>query len=325
MISFIIIAQNESWRLDKCLKAIHLQIEFNRLVEYELIYIDSNSSDNSIEIAKDNQANKIFKISGSINAAIARNLGAKAASGQVLFFMDGDIELKPFDLKTILNADSKLKFSYVVGFLDDVNYTQDWKYVSQTPRGYKTIINDQKVTTVGGGIFIIEKETWNHFEGMNVRLKRTQDRDLSLRMAKNGIKGIRKAEIFGLHHTIPYQDSKRMWEMIFNGSFNYKGLMIRKHLLNPSFYPKLIREEWTMIILIHSFGLIFFNPLYILLYFMAVLIKTRKQLLTKSAQVVSHRILQDIIVFFSILFFFPGRPKFETVQICFFLMIYIAI
>jgi len=47
--------------------------------------------------------------------------------------MDGDTELKPFAIKLISNDEVKLEFGYVVGFLDDVNYRQDWTLNNRTP------------------------------------------------------------------------------------------------------------------------------------------------------------------------------------------------
>ncbi|MCD4677610.1 MAG: glycosyltransferase [Desulfobacula sp.] len=317
MISFIIIGRNEGWKLSKCFVGIEDLVNFGQLEEFETIYIDSDSNDNSIDIMKEHNVNIIIKITGNVNAAIARNVGANAASGSVLFFMDGDIELKPFDIKLILNDDYSLKFGYVVGFLDDVNYTSDWIYINQTPRSYKTVKSDLTVTTVGSGIFIIEKRAWSKFGGMDERLKRTEDRDLSLRMAKSGITGIRISEVLGLQHTIPYKDKKRMWRMLFDGSINYKGVMIRKHILNPSYWPILIREEWTMIVLIVSFLLMFKSYLFLSVYLIACIIKNRKRLIKEnnSLFVIANRILMDISTFLSILFFYPKSPIFKVIRI----------
>lgn len=314
-ISFIVIGLNEDWRLSLCLKAVKELIAFNSLQNTEIIYVDSDSTDNSIEFAKEQNVDKIFKISGNINAAIARNVGVNSATGELLFFIDGDIVIKPFDLNILLNANIKLKYGYVVGFLDDVNYTSDWQFINQAPRNYKFETKDRQVTTAGSGIFIIEKETWLKFKGMDERLRRTQDRDLSLRMAKKGIVGIRKAEIFGLHHTIPYNNSKRMWKMLFDGSLSFKGVFIRKHLFNRSFLPNLLHEEWTISILITTLILSIINPLTILLYTLVVLIKIRKQNIKRFFQVFAHRVLQDLIVVFSFLLFYPMRPKFITTRI----------
>ena len=78
-ISFIVIGRNEGWKLDKCLQSIVDTIEFNQYKNYEIIYVDSNSTDDSIERAKKYDKIKIFKLTCDANPAIARNVGAKEA------------------------------------------------------------------------------------------------------------------------------------------------------------------------------------------------------------------------------------------------------
>ena len=63
MISFIIIGKNEGWRLQKCLQSISYVVEQDAIVNYEIIYVDSQSTDNSIELAKQYGA-KAFFITG---------------------------------------------------------------------------------------------------------------------------------------------------------------------------------------------------------------------------------------------------------------------
>ncbi len=312
MISFIVIGRNEGWRLSKCFEGLNKVIKYNKLIDFEIIYVDSDSNDKSIEIAKSNNVNRIYKISGNVNAAIARNVGANESLGEILFFLDGDIEVNPFHFSDIIRGNNILNYGYVVGFLDDVNYDSNWNFINQTPRHYKEIIQDKVVTTVGGAIFIIPKLTWNKFGGMDERLKRTQDRDFSLRMAKDGITGIRKAEVFGLHHTVSYKDKKRMWDMLFKGSINYKGVMIRKHINNTAFYPILVREESSLIVLVLSILLVPFSIYFLLLYPLAVLVRNIKYRL-KGKQffmLLLHRVMQDLVVLFSIFFFYVPEQIF---------------
>lgn len=314
MISFVIIGRNESWRLDKCIKSVYKLIDYNHLIDYEILYVDSDSDDNSIAIAHSNNIMTVYKVTGDVNAAIARNVGARAAKGQVLFFIDGDIEIQPFNINCIIKED-QLKYDYVVGFLDDVNYTNKWKYVSRNARHSRNSATDERVSIVGGGIFIIEKNTWLIFGGMDERLKRTQDRDLSLRMAKESKVGVRKMEILGLHHTIPYKDKKRMWSMIFSNQILYKGVFIRKHLFNPHYYKKFVAEEYTLITLLIALLLIFLNPLLFLLYFPFSFYKLRDKLSDGFLNYLINRFLLDIIVLASFFFFFPPIPKYKIEKI----------
>ena len=97
MISFIIIGKNEGWRLQKCLQSISYVVEQDAIANYEIIYVDSQSTDNSIELAKQYGA-KAFLITGECNAAIARNIGAKEAIGDIFVDSTYDSSTKTLDL-----------------------------------------------------------------------------------------------------------------------------------------------------------------------------------------------------------------------------------
>ena len=83
MISYIIIGHNEGWKLDLCISSIFRTINENPSIGAEIIYVDSNSGDNSIEIAKKYSEVRIFRIKGDYNAPIARNTGASASKGEI--------------------------------------------------------------------------------------------------------------------------------------------------------------------------------------------------------------------------------------------------
>ena len=122
MISFIIIGRNEGWKLTKCLASVFETIDHNKLTSWEVIYVDSNSADDSIDRAKAFVKTKIFKITGFYNAAIARNIGVEESVGETLFFIDGDMEIRPDFLPLVYNEKDGLKHSFVSGQLKNFNY-----------------------------------------------------------------------------------------------------------------------------------------------------------------------------------------------------------
>ena len=74
---------------DKCLTAI-----FNsKYKNYEVILVSDNSSQSSIEVAK-RYPYKIIKLKKNFGAAYARNKGTSSAKGQVLLFIDSDVEIQ---------------------------------------------------------------------------------------------------------------------------------------------------------------------------------------------------------------------------------------
>jgi len=93
MISFIAIGKNIGQILDKCLLSIEHFCRNNNINNYEIIYVDSNSCDNSVKIAL-SHTNLIKVIKEAPNAAKARNAGFTMSTGDILFFIDGDMTLE---------------------------------------------------------------------------------------------------------------------------------------------------------------------------------------------------------------------------------------
>ena len=80
-ISIIIPVYNSSLTLNECLGAI-----FNSSFKnFEVIIVSDNSPDNSVMIAKKYQC-KIIELPKNQGPAFARNSGAQAAAGDILFF-----------------------------------------------------------------------------------------------------------------------------------------------------------------------------------------------------------------------------------------------
>jgi len=92
MISFIVPAHNEQLCLGRTLQAIHDSARVAGC-SYEIIVADDASTDATVEVAKENNARVV-----SVNhrqIAATRNAGARAATGERLFFVDADTIMNP--------------------------------------------------------------------------------------------------------------------------------------------------------------------------------------------------------------------------------------
>lgn len=91
MISFIVPAYNEELELASTIAAIRLAAASGTKQPYEIIVVDDASTDTTAEVAARTSARVV-----SINRrqiAAARNAGAHAARGQILFFIDADTRI----------------------------------------------------------------------------------------------------------------------------------------------------------------------------------------------------------------------------------------
>lgn len=95
MISVIVPAHNEEAYLRETLEALKRQ----RYPRHEVIVIANGCSDGTADIARDH-CDRLIVISQK-GISLARNLGARMASGDLLVFLDADTLLEPDALKTI--------------------------------------------------------------------------------------------------------------------------------------------------------------------------------------------------------------------------------
>ncbi|HLD10629.1 MAG TPA: glycosyltransferase [Candidatus Nanoarchaeia archaeon] len=93
--SLIICGYNEEKNLDSCIKScLNQNYPKNK---YEIIYVDNNSNDNSLKIAKKYPI--IVFTEKKQGLSEARNCGIKNSKGEILVFLDADLKLEQNYLK----------------------------------------------------------------------------------------------------------------------------------------------------------------------------------------------------------------------------------
>lgn len=108
LVSVVIPTFNSEIYLGKCLQSVRNQTYDN----IEIIEVDKNSEDRTVEIAKKYQA-KIFHFGYVVDKTtqIQRNIGISKAEGEYLFSMDSDFELTPKVVEeclAVISSDEKI-------------------------------------------------------------------------------------------------------------------------------------------------------------------------------------------------------------------------
>lgn len=315
MISFIVIGKNEGWRLKKCLDSVYFVIDEDNIKDYEVIYVDSKSIDDSINIAKSYIGINVYSITGECNAAIARNIGAKEAKGDILFFIDGDMEIQSgFIHRVIDRISGKLNYPFVSGVWNDLVYSTSWDYrynINRDDNAKDTV----EVTT--GGLFIIEADLWKRVGGMDNRLKRHQDLDLGFRLNQLGYPLHRKKELLALHHTIKYSDREAA-----TNYYKYTGLLLRKHFFSKMALRILVHNQYTSVILVLSIlASVIFEWYCIFLYLLIAMYRTIKWYrsqkgggIIKLFVIMKFVVARDLTFLFSFISYYPSIPSFSYKQ-----------
>ncbi|NQU87866.1 MAG: glycosyltransferase family 2 protein [Mariniphaga sp.] len=312
MISFIVIGLNEAEFLDQCLKSIFC-FTSNKTEYYEVIYVDSGSTDNNIKTALKYKNLKVLELTGDKNAAIARNIGAKVAKSEYLVFIDGDMVLNESFANKYLNENQFIKTPYFSG--DILNYFYDSRFNFLHKEYYwRKPIKTDRLESKTGGLFCITRQLWKMNSGMKNYYRRSQDNDFGLRLAKKNIKLLRKKELFAVHHTISYTNSSRLKKILKNGDFLYRGLLYRENLFNEGIIEIIFKVDYSLITLVISLilAMTLVNPVFLLLYLMIVNIRAVRAKFKYNENLLlylTYIVVRDIQVLFSFMLFYPKKEK----------------
>jgi glycosyltransferase involved in cell wall biosynthesis len=304
MISFIVIARNEEMHLGKCFKSINNACDENSIVDYEIIYVDSNSNDQSIEIALTHNADKIFKLNKIWNAAMGRNIGAKHASGDILCFLDGDMELVSTFIPKILDEKISLRYDLVSGDLLHHYYDMHDNLIG-TKREFVHIKSAIK-KPITGGSFWIKKEIYECVGGMDNRMKRGEDPEFGLRLAKKGYLLLFLPELYVIHHTELHENS--LVRRIMSGAWFFGTVLLYKYnLFNPYTYKRMLRQDSSLIVLaITLLGALAFTPYLFIAYPVFLIIRTKFKIPRDKTSILAYIFVKDII---SLICFIPAYKK----------------
>jgi glycosyltransferase involved in cell wall biosynthesis len=227
-ISFIVIALNEGFVIQKCLESI-LRLDVQNC---ELICVDSNSEDNTLQImteyAEKIPNTKVFKINGNRNAAIARNIGIKYSHKKYIFFVDGDTEIKHDFIYSAITKMEKYGYAAITGDMTEYQYSSGYKSVLKRIERRAFILAEKDIY-LSGGNFMARRYAINDIGLFDENLKNNQDFDYTLRLSSRYKMGA-IPQIMCIHHTIPYDDRNRIKEAIVNRYALYIGRTMRKNI-----------------------------------------------------------------------------------------------
>lgn len=188
MLSIIIPTFNEERALEKTLKGI----KELTAVPYELIVADSGSTDQTVAIAE-RYADKVVRYEGQPrNAARGRNLGANAATGELLAFIDADVTLvniNSFFIEALKEFEQDPRLVAIgarVKALPEVETWGDWVSHKIINVNCFLVNNIFRAAAISGEFQMMRARVFNAAGHYNEALNITEDNDLYGRLRKFG-------------------------------------------------------------------------------------------------------------------------------------------
>ena len=202
-ISIIVPVHNGGADFQQCL----LSLAQARPAPGEIIVIDDGSNDGSAELAEKFGA-KVLRTKAARGPAHARNLGAREANGDILFFVDADVTIPVEALAQIAQVfDNDPELAALIGSYDDApaaaNFLSQYKnlfhhYVHQTA--------SEVASTFWGACGAIRRDVFMKLNGFDEGYRRPciEDIELGYRLKQAGY-GIRLCKALQVKH-------RKRWE-----------------------------------------------------------------------------------------------------------------
>ena len=148
LVSIIIVNLNGKHFLEKCLKSLS-KLSYKNL---EFIIVDNNSSDGSVEFIKKNFSFiKIIKLNKNYGFAKPNNMGAKAAKGDYLLFLNNDT-IPNYDfvshLIQVIEKDPKIAICQSLLLKLDGTVDSAGDFIDTSGRAFSTKIIPKKVEPI---------------------------------------------------------------------------------------------------------------------------------------------------------------------------------
>ncbi len=198
-ISVIIPAFNAAGHLEKCLR----DLAQSTCADFECIVVDDGSTDATEEIARRWDA-RVLATGARRGPAHARNLGAQAAAGDILLFIDADVSVYPSTLARVLeDFEQEPDLAAVIGSYDDSPGSDDFLsqyrnlmhcYVHQTGRKH--------ASTFWSGCGAIRRTLFLEYKGFDESYGRPaiEDIELGYRLTAGGHKMMLDRHLLVKHH-----------------------------------------------------------------------------------------------------------------------------
>ena len=240
-ISIIVPAFNEAKCITYCVKSMDFQLGIDRK-DYEIIVVDAKSTDGTPELARKAGADRIIIEARKRTIAFARQMGARAARGNIIIQTDADvIATKTWLFELVVHGLDTAEPEIVAaqGALEPMpSYSKDGKktpaevFCKHVMPSYSNVLTKLNQAPHLGPNFAVRKEAFWSIGGYNTELVTAEDIDLAHRLLKSAGKilfvpssviyfSTRRIKKWGYFKFLKFHLSNWIRNRIFGTAHNY--------------------------------------------------------------------------------------------------------
>ncbi|MCD6117684.1 glycosyltransferase [bacterium] len=189
ILSVVIIGRNEEANIERCLRSVLYAVK--SVKSKEIIYVDSASTDRTIDIVKKYPV-RIIKLRPEwpLTSSAGRYLGFRNTAGRYVFFVDGDTVIyKDWPERAIAFLEESKESGGVAGIVHEIFLDETGRKVLFRKNRYN--VSGSGEVKVFGGIAVYKRSVLDKAGNFNPFIEATPELELALRIRNAGYKLMR--------------------------------------------------------------------------------------------------------------------------------------
>lgn len=217
-ISIIIPAHNEQ----QFLPGLFASLKNNIDKHIEIVVVDNGSTDNTAAVLSGVDC-KLINLSQKVFPSVARNIGVSNSVGEILVFLDADIEITPEWAKELFVQQEALSGGTKI-------ITGDQYHISKQPswieRCWFKPLRSKKPSYINGGNLITNRASYEAIAGFDESLETGEDVDFCKRALMAGVEMIINPHFVALHEGYPKTLSRFIKRERWHGVGDFQSIKI---------------------------------------------------------------------------------------------------
>ena len=250
ILSIVVIGRNEERNLSEVFDSVNTASARFRegfKEDPERVYVDSRSTDRSVEIARSHGI-VCLSLKGKTSPAKARNLGAASTASRYLFFLDGDTLLDPDFLPAGVSYLEENKNLGGVGGILKFRIFRKNSTAVEFENYWHNRRNGEAIYDGVGGTFLYRRSAFLEAGGFSPGLPAGEEFDLMLRMTSRGA-GLRRILVpMAIHLDWKSAEHSFARRYLLSSNIFLPGEIVRRAPVNSQTINIMLRRFWLHIL-----------------------------------------------------------------------------
>lgn len=247
-LSVVIIARNEEENIARAIESVLYGVR--KWVPAQILLVDSASTDKTVEIASNYPIDIVrLKASWFLSASAGRYIGMHNTWGDLLLYMDGDMELVDGWLdKAIPFISHHPESAGIAGYRQDIDLQNEYTEKQNQ-------VHDKEPVEVKhfGGAALYRRSALEKIGGFNPYLISEEEPELCMRLRYSGYKLIRIPYLMCRNYTLPVKSWKYFLQRFRTNLWLGHGQVPRYHLKTGMLWMNILERGTYMVYLIGMF------------------------------------------------------------------------